>query len=85
MGDEVVTWADGRSLAFDDRTPHEAWNDSDEVRYVLFVQVAWPLPGIAGRLHVLAGRAFGAANSRIARRAERFDRAVEGVPSEVAR
>ena len=73
IGDEVVPWADGVTLAFDDRTPHEAWNDSDEVRYVLFVQVPWPLSGWPGWLHGVAHRVFGTATRRIPRRAAELD------------
>lgn len=51
VGDETLTWEEGRSLAFDDRTPHEAWNDSAADRYVLFVQTAWRTRGAAGVLH----------------------------------
>ena len=40
----------GASLAFDDRTPHEAWNDTDEWRYVLFVQTAIAGGGFTHRL-----------------------------------
>jgi beta-hydroxylase len=44
VGDEVRHWAEGRSLVFDDTHEHEAWNDSDEDRVVLFVDVLRPLP-----------------------------------------
>ncbi len=43
VGGEVAHWAEGRSLVFDDTYEHEAWNDSDETRVVLFVDVARPL------------------------------------------
>ncbi len=51
VGDEVIVWEDGKSLAFDDAVEHEAWNDADEPRYVLFIQTRWPLPGWRGRVH----------------------------------
>jgi beta-hydroxylase len=47
VGDEVHEWAEGASLVFDDAVEHEAWNDSDEDRYVLFVEARWPLRGLA--------------------------------------
>ncbi|MFZ4434842.1 MAG: hypothetical protein ACOYOQ_16750, partial [Microthrixaceae bacterium] len=55
------------------RSNHEAWNDSDEARYVLFVQTAWPLAGIPGRLHRLTSRAFGLATRHIPERALELD------------
>ena len=43
VGGEVRTWHEGRSLLFDDTYLHEAWNDSDEIRVVLFVDVVRPV------------------------------------------
>ncbi|WCO65882.1 aspartyl/asparaginyl beta-hydroxylase domain-containing protein [Iamia majanohamensis] len=67
--DEVLVWEDGGQLAFDDRSPHEAWNDGDAARYVLFAQVAWPLEGPARHVHGLVGRGFGLVNRRVGLRA----------------
>ncbi len=39
VGGEVAQWAEGKSLVFDDTFVHEAWNDTDETRVVLFVDV----------------------------------------------
>jgi beta-hydroxylase len=36
-------WAEGRSLIFDDTYEHEAWNDTDATRVVLFVDFVRPL------------------------------------------
>lgn len=44
VGQDVRSWAEGRSLVFDDRHPHEVWNDSSEYRTVLFVDFVRPLP-----------------------------------------
>jgi ornithine lipid ester-linked acyl 2-hydroxylase len=44
VGNSIERWQEGRSLMFDDTFEHEVWNDSDEVRVVLFVDVARPLP-----------------------------------------
>jgi beta-hydroxylase len=44
VGNDVRSWAMGKSLVFDDSHPHEAWNDSDEHRVVLFVDFLRPLP-----------------------------------------
>jgi aspartyl/asparaginyl beta-hydroxylase (cupin superfamily) len=43
VGGEVGEWREGHSLLFDDGYEHFAWNDSDEVRVVLFVDVLRPL------------------------------------------
>jgi ornithine lipid ester-linked acyl 2-hydroxylase len=39
VGGEVARWAEGKSLVFDDTFVHEAWNETDETRVVLFVDV----------------------------------------------
>jgi beta-hydroxylase len=44
VGDRTVTWQEGQSVVFDDTFEHEAWNDSDRNRVVLFVDFARPLP-----------------------------------------
>lgn len=44
VGDDIRYWEEGKSLIFDDRFPHEAWNDSDEVRVVLFLDFLRPVP-----------------------------------------
>lgn len=41
---EVRHWEAGGSLVFDDSYLHEAWNNSDEMRVVLFVDFVRPLP-----------------------------------------
>lgn len=43
VGDETRSWEEGKSLVFDDTLPHEAWNASDEIRVVLFVDVVRPM------------------------------------------
>jgi ornithine lipid ester-linked acyl 2-hydroxylase len=43
VGGEVRHWAEGRSLVFDDGYEHFAWNDTDGLRAVLFVDVIRPL------------------------------------------
>jgi ornithine lipid ester-linked acyl 2-hydroxylase len=44
VGEEVRHWEEGQSLLFDDTFNHEVWNDTDETRVVLFVDVLRPLP-----------------------------------------
>jgi aspartyl/asparaginyl beta-hydroxylase (cupin superfamily) len=43
VGQDVRSWEEGKSLVFDDSHMHEAWNDSDSYRVVLFVDVLRPL------------------------------------------
>ena len=42
VGGRNVTWQEGRVVVFDDMYPHEVWNDSDEDRVVLLLQVKRP-------------------------------------------
>jgi beta-hydroxylase len=44
VGDDFRHWEEGKSLIFDDTFNHEVWNDTDETRVVLFVDVMRPLP-----------------------------------------
>jgi beta-hydroxylase len=44
VADETAHWDEGKSLVFDDTFPHEAWNRTDKVRGVLFLDVLRPLP-----------------------------------------
>ena len=43
VGDSEVVWTEGKSLIFDDTYEHEVWNDTDEIRVVLFLDVVRPL------------------------------------------
>ncbi len=42
VADRICRWEEGRALIFDDAYQHEAWNHSDAVRVVLFVDFAKP-------------------------------------------
>ena len=44
VGSRTEHWREGRSLVFDDTFEHEAWNESEEIRVVLFVDVIRKLP-----------------------------------------
>jgi len=44
VGDDFRHWEEGGSMVFDDTFNHEVWNDTDETRVVLFVDVLRPLP-----------------------------------------
>lgn len=76
VGDEVIEHAEGKSLMFDDLSEHEAWNDSDEDRYVLFVQHRVPLPPGRREVHRATHWAFGKAQHAIPKRAEELDAAL---------
>jgi ornithine lipid ester-linked acyl 2-hydroxylase len=43
VGGETAHWREGKSLLFDDGYQHFAWNDTDGIRVVLFVDLVRPL------------------------------------------
>ncbi|WP_409282242.1 aspartyl/asparaginyl beta-hydroxylase domain-containing protein [Pseudomonas putida] len=43
VGDEVRHWQQDRCMVFDDTYKHQVWNDTDEMRVVLFLDVQRPL------------------------------------------
>lgn len=51
VGNDYRSWAEGKSLIFDDTYEHEVWNESDGVRVVLFVDFVRPLKGFPKRLN----------------------------------
>ncbi len=53
VGPERRHWEEGRALVFDDAYEHEAWNDTAEVRVVLFVDFEKPLRFPAAALNRL--------------------------------
>jgi aspartyl/asparaginyl beta-hydroxylase (cupin superfamily) len=59
VGDDFRHWQEGRSLIFDDTFNHEVWNDTDETRVVLFVDVLRPLPEPESTLNRLIVKAIG--------------------------
>jgi aspartyl/asparaginyl beta-hydroxylase (cupin superfamily) len=48
VADETVRWEEGRCVLFDDSYKHEVWNDTDEERVVLILDVRRPMR-FAGR------------------------------------
>jgi aspartyl/asparaginyl beta-hydroxylase (cupin superfamily) len=44
VGGDFRHWQEGQSMIFDDTFNHEVWNDTEETRVVLFVDVLRPLP-----------------------------------------
>jgi ornithine lipid ester-linked acyl 2-hydroxylase len=59
VGQDIRHWEQGRSLVFDDTFDHEVWNDTDEVRVVLFVDVLRPLPFPESLINNLIVRVIG--------------------------
>jgi ornithine lipid ester-linked acyl 2-hydroxylase len=51
VGGQTAHWEEGRSLLFDDGFEHHAWNDTDGVRVVLFVDVIRPLRSPVAQLN----------------------------------
>lgn len=50
---ELRHWTEGKTLVFDDSYPHEAWNKTDEVRVVLFLDIMRPMMFPANLLNQL--------------------------------
>src|ERR1700728_1724959 len=59
VGDDIRHWQEGRSMVFDDTFNHEVWNDTDETRVVLFVDVMRPLPFPESLINWLIVKAIG--------------------------
>lgn len=43
IGDQIAYWEEGKSLIFDDTFPHEVWNETEDYRAVLFLDIDRPL------------------------------------------
>lgn len=73
VGNETRTWTEGRCLIFDDSFQHEAWNNSNELRAVLILEVWNPQLSAAEQQAVAAvlsvihdfEREYGAASATI--------------------
>ena len=59
VGQDIRHWRDGKSLVFDDTYEHEAWNDTDGIRVVLFVDFKRPLNGPARWLNEIVLKVIG--------------------------
>jgi ornithine lipid ester-linked acyl 2-hydroxylase len=59
VGDDIRYWEEGKSMVFDDTYNHEVWNDTDETRVVLFVDVLRPLPAPWDQLNRAIIKAIG--------------------------
>lgn len=43
VGDQTSSWKEGVAMMFDDSYDHEVWNDTDELRVVLFLDIIRPM------------------------------------------
>ena len=59
VGDDFRHWEEGKSMVFDDTFNHEVWNDTEETRVVLFVDVLRPLPEPWSTINRLIVKAIG--------------------------
>jgi aspartyl/asparaginyl beta-hydroxylase (cupin superfamily) len=59
VGEDYRHWQEGQSMVFDDTYNHEVWNDTDETRVVLFVDVLRPLPSPWSQINRAIVRAIG--------------------------
>jgi len=59
VGNDIRHWEAGKSMVFDDTFNHEVWNDTDETRVVLFVDVMRPLPFPESLINWLIVKAIG--------------------------
>jgi aspartyl/asparaginyl beta-hydroxylase (cupin superfamily) len=58
VGQDLRHWEEGKSLVFDDTYNHEVWNDTDETRVILFVDVIRPLPSTESAINRLIIKAI---------------------------
>jgi aspartate beta-hydroxylase len=49
VGNETREWREGKAWVFDDTIDHEAWNDSDEYRVILMIDIWNPFLSMAER------------------------------------
>jgi ornithine lipid ester-linked acyl 2-hydroxylase len=59
VGEDIRHWEAGKSMVFDDTFNHEVWNDTEETRVVLFVDVMRPLPFPESKINELIVKAIG--------------------------
>jgi aspartyl/asparaginyl beta-hydroxylase (cupin superfamily) len=59
VGEDICHWEEGKSMVFDDTFNHEVWNDTDDTRVVLFVDVMRPLPFPESLINRLIVKAIG--------------------------
>jgi beta-hydroxylase len=59
VGEDIRHWEEGKSMIFDDTFNHEVWNDTDQRRVVLFVDVLRPLPSPYAAINSLIVKLIG--------------------------
>ena len=59
VAQDIRHWEEGKSMIFDDTFNHEVWNDTDETRVVLFVDILRPLPEPESTVNKLIVKAIG--------------------------
>jgi aspartate beta-hydroxylase len=62
VGNETREWVEGKAWCFDDTIEHEAWNDSDQTRVILLIEI-WR-PELTMRERVLVNAMFEAIDAR---------------------
>jgi aspartyl/asparaginyl beta-hydroxylase (cupin superfamily) len=60
-GETIRQWRVGEAFVFDDTIEHEAWNDSDELRVVLIIEL-WP-PALEPDDRAAVAAVIGASNA----------------------
>jgi beta-hydroxylase len=58
VGDEMIHWRDGEGVMFDFTYEHEAWNDTEEIRVLLMLELITPLPWYLDKPNRLAQHAM---------------------------
>ena len=85
IGSTEHRWAEGVSVLFDDSVEHEAWNDADQDRAVLFIETRWPLPATAALAHRMSQSILQLGARAIPSRMTELDRSlnagIDGPPS----
>ena len=61
----LMAWEEGRSFVFDDMYNHEVWNETDEDRTILLIQIKRPCRGVARLIQAVF--LFGVGHSRFVR------------------
>ena len=70
VGATTLEWKVGEAFVFDDTIEHEAWNESDQLRVVLILDVWAPALGVAERQTVAS--VIGASNANFVAAHERI-------------
>lgn len=51
VGNDFGHWQEGKGMVFDDSYDHEVWNETEEIRVVLFIDFLRPLPFYQDKLN----------------------------------